>query len=842
MFNEERLTKKMSFSKKARAAFSLSANAGKENARAFACRPLFVRKSASQGFAPHAFFVAASLLLKFVLFGFCLAFVSCANIFQDKVAMSRSGASATLGAFFVGGETIENLDTPSEIHVSLYEFKDKIRISWSPVKHARYYVLERAVVTEKSESGDWVTPDESEYEPLERSNFIEGTSFTDIVISGDENDPLDCENKKYGYVYFYRVRAENPMLGYDESEPAISSYGALLPPPSGTKATAGESEKYIEVTWTKSLGASRYEIYRSENEDGTNSTKVGTVTSDRAEYIDENVSSYSGKDLFYTVRAISSETKETSVASPVALGYTLVPGAPGAVKEVRVKKGHGDNAKSIEIEWDSIEESGDDGITYTVYRSSSESSTMKKLGAQSSPYKDSKDLKPNVYYYYYVQTSKVEKKDENDKEGTVLKGPMSKSGPDDASPAEGFILSAPSTVEVKKIRGETEYLISFTPVIGDENFSNKTKAKYNNNYEYVVLGDNNQSGSFSNEVKRFSSSNLEFANGKYSAKVSPRNFYKMKVEYGKEGSAQTAVAAPAPYEAQYVYVTRAQMVEDYSKYTPATTTSTTEPGTNSNGVHAVKITWKAPEGGAHSYNIYRSEKLESGFRKITDSEILDTGKDEYEYIDRNNAAKPGSIYYYKVLSLNSLGQGVEYSEIDAPTLENGIIKTKNADGSACGRGWGWGALSAWQYMREERKTVESSQKKLKLMHKPNNLDKVGSETINGDISGTLSYNAKVEGLGARITMPYKNYADSYIGKNPSLGIYFLFNGDTNTTSNMSANGNMDGTVTCSGMYPGKVIYNNVEIKGGAAGGGTYGVIRDGIDSSAIQVDWKAGDK
>ena len=59
---------------------------------------------------------------------------------------------------------------------------------------------------------------------------------------------------------------------------------------------------------------------------------------------------------------------------------------------------------------------------------------------------------------------------------------------------------------------------------------------------------------------------------------------------------------------------------------------------------------------------------------------------------------------------------------------------------------------------------------------------------------------------------------------------------------MSANGNMDGTVTCNGMYPGSVIYNNVQIKGGAAGGGTYGVIRNGIDSSAVQVDWKAGDK
>lgn len=828
MFNEEHLTKKLIFSKKTRAAFSLLAGWGarKESARICAQK----RKPFLQGFSSRIF---GALIV-----GVCLSFVSCANIFQDKVAKSNDGTPATLGEMFVGGVTVGKLDTPSEIHVSLYEFSNRIRISWSPVKYAEYYSLERAIVTERNEKGEWKTPDESEYELLEHSEFLYATTFMDIIIEDSMNDPLDCENEKYGYAFFYRVRAENPRLGYEESEYANSSYGALLPPPSGTKASAGESDEYIEVTWIKSSGTTRYEIYRSENEDGTNSTRVGTVTSDMDKYKDEAVSSYGGKDLFYTVCAVSSETGERSVPSSVALGYTLLPGAPKAASNVRVTKGHGDSPKSIEIEWDSIE---GDGITYTVYRSSSESSTMRKLGEGSGSYADSKDLKSNVYYYYYVQTSKIEMKDESDTEGTLLKGPMSKSGPDDASPAEGFILSEPSTVEVQKIRGESEYRISFTPVIGDANFSNKTKAKYDNKYEYVVLGGGTQSGNFS-EVKTASSSALEFADGKYSMKVSPFGFYRMKVKYNGEESKQTSVVAPAPYEARDVYVTRAALVGDYSQYVPASTTSTTEPGTNANGVHPVKITWKAPEGGADAYNIYRSEKQDSGFRKITDSPIPANGGTDFEYIDKNDSAKAGSIYYYYVLSLNSLGQGVEKSAIDTPTLEGNIIKTKNADGTPCGRGWGWGALSAWQYMREERKTVESSQKKLTLMHKPNDLDKVGDETISGAISGKLEYHAKVQGLGARITMPYTNYADSYISNNKNLGIYFLFNGNTNTTSNMSANGNMDGTVTCNGMYPGSVIYNNVQIKGGAAGGGTYGVIRNGIDSSAVQVDWKAGDK
>lgn len=798
----------------------------------------FERKSASQSFAPHAL---ASLLLKSVLVCFCLAFVSCANAFQDKVSVSNGGNTSTLGDIFVSAEVVGKLDTPSEIHVSLYEFKDKIRVSWSPVKHAAYYTLERLVVTEKSESGEWVIPEDAEFSVLEHTQQLYSTSYTDTIIKDGLNDSLDYTNEKYGYAYFYRVRAENPRLGYEESDEKVSSCGSLLPPPSGTKATAGESEKYIEITWNQSAGAVRYEIYRSEREDGTNSAKVGTVTAGSASYKDDKVSSFNGSDLFYTVFSINM-IGEKSVVGPVALGYTLLPGAPNRVQNVRVKKGHGESAQTIEIEWNPITDSGNGEIIYTVYRSSSESSTMKKrkeVEGTICSYSDSSELKQNVYYYYYVQPSKVEKKNEDDKEGTVLKGPMSKSGPESSAPAEGFILSDPSTVEVQKISGDSSKCrINFTPVIGDKNFSDNPR-DYKNSYTYVVYGGNSIGGTFG-EIER--SSGLEFANGKYSMEVSANPFYKVGVEFNNEKTSPINVYAPAPYAARDVYVTRAEKIEDYSQYVPAATTSTTEPGTNSNGVHAVKITWKAPEGGAFSYNIYRSEKRGSGFKKITEVPILDTGKEKYEYIDRNNAAKAGTIYYYYVLSLNSLGQGANKSEIDAPTLENGIIKTKNADGSACGRGWGWGALSAWQYMREQRKTVESSQKKLTLMHKPNNLDKQGSETVNGDICGTLSYDTKA-GVGtAYVTMPYTNYADSYIGNNKDLGIYFLFDGNTDTDTDWSANGKMKGVVTCRGMYPGKVRYDNVEIKSGNAGGGYYGVIRDGIDSNEVNVDYKAGNK
>ena len=133
------------------------------------------------------------------------------------------------------------------------------------------------------------------------------------------------------------------------------------------------------------------------------------------------------------------------------------------------------------------------------------------------------------------------------------------------------------------------------------------------------------------------------------------------------------------------------------------------------------------------------------------------------------------------------------------------------------------------------------------MHK-SGTNALGSESINGDISGSLSYNAKMEGLGARIVMHYTNYVDFYINNDASLGPYFFLNGDTNTSANMSANGSMDGTNQADkrGMYPGYAKYDNLEIKGGSAGGGYYIVCTQDKNGNTVlgegKVDWTVGEE
>jgi hypothetical protein len=55
---------------------------------------------------------------------------------------------------------------------------------------------------------------------------------------------------------------------------------------------------------------------------------------------------------------------------------------------------------------------------------------------------------------------------------------------------------------------------------------------------------------------------------------------------------------------------------------------------------------------------------------------------------------------------------------------------------------------------------------------------------------------------------------------------------------MSSNGMMDGTVTVTGMYPGRIIFDRIEIRGGRAAGGTYGIIPDGFQRQ--EISWTYG--
>ena len=120
----------------------------------------------------------AGLVMAVCLF----ALSSCADFFQGKVDMNpERDSSSGLFELLTKPEEITALEAPSELHISQGLYAGTITVSWSEVKYATSYQLERAVVEKPSADGTWKLPDETDFSVL--SSFVYGTSYSDTVLS-----------------------------------------------------------------------------------------------------------------------------------------------------------------------------------------------------------------------------------------------------------------------------------------------------------------------------------------------------------------------------------------------------------------------------------------------------------------------------------------------------------------------------------------------------------------------------------------------------------------------------------------------------------------------------------
>lgn len=131
---------------------------------------------------------------------------------------------------------------------------------------------------------------------------------------------------------------------------------------------------------------------------------------------------------------------------------------------------------------------------------------------------------------------------------------------------------------------------------------------------------------------------------------------------------------------------------------------------------------------------------------------------------------------------------------------------------------------AVQYFTHLNKT----QKRLDLMNRSGYLSKLGSEEIEGLISGTLSYKTSIKGFSGIVTLTYDNYSDES---------GWIFSGQIIVKSNINGNGSFDGTITVSGISPATVYYDRAIMKSGAAGGGTYGFTLPGKNRAEVDYTW-----
>ena len=754
--------------------------------------------------------------------GFSLLFFSCSNWFEAKIPIDTETESANLSQLLTPKKKITSLEPPKQVFASKGLYKDKILVSWKEVPNAASYRVERAVVKSKNADGTWSLPDESDF--IAVKTYTAYTVFEDNILSN-----AGSSNEEYEYRYYYRISAENIGKRYDSSDftdykkDATEGCGWLFAPVVQLAADKGKSQDFINLKWEYNGNARGYRIYRDTRSDFSTCAEIDRVIGNNKSYTQTVEKKDQGVEFYYKVCAENVDGKLSAMSS-IAMGYALKEGAPPAPSGVTVENGLGTSKSEINVKWNEIAPASGITITYSVYRTCSEDSVFtcvkRNIPSNSPDYKDTTSLKTGIYYYYYIQA--IAKKTLTEE---ILKSSFSESGAESASPAVGFLLSPPVSLEIADPSdGNSDNAdIIWQPAIG-------SVSPYNIKFTYNIYYSDTEDGTYT-VIPGLSGITGTLSDGRLSCTAAKKNFYKVSTVNTAgvdQESIMSMTAAPVPDAPTNVAATK---TEKLSKDFIA----------NDYGVYPVKITWKAaPSSSPAGYNIFRSNKPDSSFRKLNEHPIAAT-----EFIDKNESAKAGTYYYYKVISLNSLGQGKKSND-----PSNDLKKDS----------WGYGALTREQWFREFNKSIKRSQAKLILMHKPGNTDKLGKESKNGDVQGSVSYNARVSGLGAEVTIEYSNYADfyafdgdafkefnaKYFGTESNYPRSFILNGNTDTSANMSSNGNMHGTVKCTGMYPGEVVYNHIDIKGGAAGGGYYIVQTKNTKGEIIlaneNVNWKVGEE
>ncbi len=200
-----------------------------------------------------------------------------------------------------------------------------------------------------------------------------------------------------GGTYYFKVRAyrtqgsqkvEGPDAGPVSAKPVNAAPESLKL----SKATGG-----FKLTWTKSAGATGYDIYRSESKTGTYKV-VGTVAGANTLTYTDTAGLGVGKTYYYKVAAYRnmSSGKVTGADSPIMQATKSTPKPENLA-------GKGQNTSSIKLTWNRPE----GALGYYIYRSTNKSGGYKSIklmtsSASALSYTDSKDLAPGTKYYYKV--------------------------------------------------------------------------------------------------------------------------------------------------------------------------------------------------------------------------------------------------------------------------------------------------------------------------------------------------------------------------------------------------------------------------------------------------------
>ena len=231
----------------------------------------------------------------------------------------------------------------------------KPRITWAKVEGAEKYAVYRAT----AKDGTYT-----------RLGYTTGTAFNNT-------------GAEVGKTYYYKVRAISSNSGANSIYSSAKSRTCDLPRPSITLSNNPKTGK-INITWEAIPGAVKYSIYRSK--DNSSWTKLGSTTGTSF----TNTSTEAGHTYYYKVFAVASNSAANSAYSTVKSRTCDLP-RPSITLSNDAKTG------KIKISWESIP----GAVTYSVYRST-DNSSWTKLGSTTGTSFTNTSAEAGHTYYYKV--------------------------------------------------------------------------------------------------------------------------------------------------------------------------------------------------------------------------------------------------------------------------------------------------------------------------------------------------------------------------------------------------------------------------------------------------------
>lgn len=252
---------------------------------------------------------------------------------------------------------------PQNLYASDGEYADFVLLRWDPAPRASRYEVLRA------------TAEDGEYEKIGETLI---PRFEDHGASPN-------------VLYWYKVRACN-AFGCSALSQADSGYrlGQAPPlPPQNVQASDGTFPDRIRVTWEASLGASTYEVYRSDIP-GADFLRIATTSA--TSYDDTDV--VLGRTYWYKVKACNSYGCSDFSQADSGTAATQPPAAPG-----NVQASDGTYSDRVRVTWSAVP----GAARYEVHRSAARDGTYELIGETTATSYDDTAVSAGTTYWYKVR-------------------------------------------------------------------------------------------------------------------------------------------------------------------------------------------------------------------------------------------------------------------------------------------------------------------------------------------------------------------------------------------------------------------------------------------------------